>query len=134
MKKRKSWAVCLLYVAYMVIALVILNIDIKPHWKLIAVLVCSCVVLFLGAVICSCPHCGGYLYRISSDYCPHCGKNVYQDNTGYYVVISIEGDKVKLDRADVPEECIIEVDRALLPKEIRVGTKLKGKNDQFWIA
>jgi RNA polymerase subunit RPABC4/transcription elongation factor Spt4 len=118
----------------MVIALVILNIDIKPHWKLIAVLVCSCVVLFLGAVICSCPHCGGYLYRISSDYCPHCGKNVYQDNTGYYVVISIEGDKVKLDRADVPEECIIEVDRSLLPKEIRVGTKLKGKNDQFWIA
>lgn len=45
--------------------------------------------------------------------------------TWYYEVVSIDGDYANLKRTDIESEDIKLVARALLPAEIREGSKLK---------
>lgn len=45
--------------------------------------------------------------------------------TMYYEVVSIDGDYANLRRTDVPSEDLKLVARALLPAEIREGSRLK---------
>lgn len=45
-------------------------------------------------------------------------------NTFQYKVVSIDGDYANLERIDAPEDGYKLVARALLPPEIREGTKL----------
>ncbi len=45
--------------------------------------------------------------------------------TYYYIVISIDGDYAHLRRTDIESDDIKLVARALLPAEIREGSKLK---------
>ena len=54
-------------------------------------------------------------------------------NTFYYVVESIDGDYANLKRTDVESDEIKLVARALLPAEIREGSKLKYEWMQYEI-
>lgn len=45
-------------------------------------------------------------------------------NTWYYEVVTIDGDYANLKRTDLEEEDLKLVARALLPEEIREGSKL----------
>lgn len=51
--------------------------------------------------------------------------------TRYYVVESIDGDYANLRRTDAPSDDLKLVARALLPPEIREGSKLKYEMMQY---
>lgn len=53
--------------------------------------------------------------------------------TWYYEVVSIDGDYANLRRTDVESEELKLVARALLPPEIREGSKLKYEMMQYEI-
>lgn len=54
-------------------------------------------------------------------------------NTFFYEVVSIEGDYANLKRTDIESDEIKLVARALLPQEIREGSKLKYEFMQYEI-
>ena len=54
--------------------------------------------------------------------------------TIYYVVAAIDGDYAQLRRADSPEGALKLVARALLPEEIREGTRLRWELLQYELA
>ncbi|MCH5259900.1 MAG: chorismate--pyruvate lyase [Lachnospiraceae bacterium] len=54
-------------------------------------------------------------------------------NTFEYVVVSIDGDYANLKRLDAESDEVKLVARALLPPEIREGTKLKYEMMQYEI-
>lgn len=54
-------------------------------------------------------------------------------NTFYYVVESIESDYANLRRTDIESDDLKLVARALLPSEIKEGTKLKYEFLQYTI-
>ena len=54
--------------------------------------------------------------------------------TIYYVVAAIDGDYAQLRRADSPEGELKLVARALLPEEIREGTRLRWELLQYELA
>ncbi len=54
-------------------------------------------------------------------------------NTFYYVVESIESDYANLRRTDIESDDLKLVTRALLPPEIKEGTKLKYEFLQYTI-
>ena len=53
--------------------------------------------------------------------------------TWYYEVISIDGDYANLRRTDIESDDLKLVARALLPDEIRVGSRLKYEMMQYEI-
>ena len=53
--------------------------------------------------------------------------------TMYYVVDSIDGDYANLKRTDIEIDDLLLVARALLPEDIKVGTKLKYEMLQYEI-
>jgi hypothetical protein len=53
--------------------------------------------------------------------------------TMYYVVDSIDGDYANLKRTDKEVDDLLLVARALLPEDIKVGTKLKYEMLQYEI-
>ncbi len=53
--------------------------------------------------------------------------------TMYYVVDSIDGDYANLKRTDIEIDDLLLVARALLPDDIKVGTKLKYEMLQYEI-
>ena len=53
--------------------------------------------------------------------------------TWYYEVVSIDGDYANLQRTDIESDDLKLVARALLPQEIKVGSKLKYELMQYEI-
>ena len=53
--------------------------------------------------------------------------------TWHYVVVSIDGDYANLRRTDIESDDLKLVARALLPDEIRVGSRLKYEMMQYEI-
>ena len=54
--------------------------------------------------------------------------------TWYYEVVSIDGDYANLQRTDIDSDDLKLVARALLPQEIKVGSKLKYELMQYEIT
>ena len=52
-------------------------------------------------------------------------------DTWYYVVVSIDGDYANLRRTDIESDDLKLVARALLPPEIREGSRLKYEMMQY---
>lgn len=67
-------------------------------------------------------------------YCPDSDQRKEFDmETWYYEVVSIDGDYANLRRCDIESEDLKLVARALLPEEIREGSRLKYEFLQYEI-
>ena len=67
-------------------------------------------------------------------YCPDSDhRKEFDMETWYYEVVSIDGDYANLRRCDIESEDLKLVARALLPEEIREGSRLKYEFLQYEI-